>query len=124
MISTTTILLSAVSIVQQLDTKGISYLTLGDFKSSKEQQMSKDLKAQALKNAQDKAQFMLSKVDKTIGEIVSVKEVNDDENARWSLQPSQSSTSNSTYSSTMAQPAGSPQDIKMRYQVEAEFLIE
>ena len=114
----------AVAIVQQLDTKGITYLTLGDFKSSKEQQMRKDLKAQALKNAQDKAQMMLSKVDKTIGEIVSVKEVNDDENARWSWQPSQSSMSNSTYSSSNAQPAGSPQDIKMRYQVEAEFLIE
>lgn len=114
----------AVAIVQQLDTKGITYLTLGDFKSSKEQQMRKDLKAQALKNAQDKAQMMLSKVDKTIGEIVCVKEVNDDENARWSWQPSQSSMSNSTYSSANAQPAGSPQDIKMRYQVEAEFLIE
>jgi hypothetical protein len=112
----------AVSIIQQLDTKGITSLSLGDFHSSKEQQMRKDLKAEALKNAKEKAEFMLGKIDHHIGDIVSVKEVEDKDNY-WSWQPSQSSLSNSSYSESQAAPAVSPQDIKMRYEVEAEFEI-
>lgn len=113
----------AVAIIQQLDTKGITSLSLGDFHSSKEQQMRKDLKAEALKNAKEKAEFMLSKIDHHIGDIVSVKEVADNSDY-WSWRPSQSSLeSNSTYSSSPAAPAVSPQDIKMRYEVEAEFEI-
>ncbi|CAN5342833.1 hypothetical protein BH09BAC5_BH09BAC5_13820 [soil metagenome] len=113
----------AVAIIQQLDTKGISSLSLGDFHSTKEQQMRKDLKAEALKNAKEKAEFMLGKIDHTIGDIVSVKEVAEN-NSYWNWQPSQSSMSNSTYSSAAAAPAVGPQDIKMRYEVEAEFEIE
>ena len=114
----------AVNIIQQLDTKGISSLSLGDFHSSKEQQMRKDLKAEALKNAKEKAEFMLGKIDHKIGDIVSVKEVADEGNYYWSRQISQSSLSNSSYSEANASPAVGPQDIKMRYQVEAEFEIE
>lgn len=113
----------AVSIIQQLDTKGISSLSLGDFHSSKEQQMRKDLKAEALKNAKEKAEFMLGKIDHTIGDIVSVKEVADEGNYYWSRQISQSSLSNTSYSESSAGPAVGPQDIKMRYEVEAEFEI-
>jgi uncharacterized protein YggE len=113
----------AVAIVQQLDTKGITYLTLGDFKSSKEQQMRKDLKAQALKNAKEKAEFMLSKVDKKIGEIVNVEEVDDNSTYYWGRSQT-SFQSNSSYSEADAGPAASPQDIKMRYEVKAAFLIE
>lgn len=115
----------AVAIIQSVDTKGIRYLTLGDFHSSKEQQVRKDLKGEALKNAKEKAEFMLSKVDKHIGDIVSVKEIDDDYNARWSWQPSQSSLSNASYSDNSGSSAAvGPQDIKMRYQVQAEFEIQ
>ena len=111
----------AVAIIQQLDTRGINYLTLGDFHSSKEQQMRKDLKAQALKNAQEKAQNMLSAIDHSIGDVISVKEVED--NSVWRWEQSQSTLSNSTYSLSDAAPTTSPQDIKLRYEVEAEFEI-
>lgn len=116
----------AVSIVQQLDTKGISYLSLGDFRSSKEQQMRKELKADALRAAKEKAEYMLSKVDHTIGDIVSVKEIDDNDNYNYSWQRpiSQSTLSNGTYSDALAAPSVSPQDIKLRYSVEAEFEIE
>jgi uncharacterized protein len=113
----------AVAIVQQLDTKGISYLSLGDFHSSKEQQMRKDLKAEALKNAQDKAQLMLSKIGHEVGDVVSITEV-EDHSSYWDWRPTQSSLSNSSYSESEVSPAGSPQDIKMRYEVKAEFEIE
>lgn len=115
----------AVAIIQQLDTKGISYLSLGDFHSSKEQQMRQDLKAEALKAARDKASNMLAKVDHTLGDLVSVKEIEDNDNVFWSRQLSQTSLlSNSSYASSDASPAVSPQDIKLRYSVEAEFEIE
>ena len=114
----------AVAIVQQLDTKGISSLSLGDFHSSKEQQMRKDLKAEALKNAKEKAEFMLAKIDHKIGDIVSVREVADEGNYYWSRQISQSSLSNASYDESSEGPGMGPQDIKMRYQVEAEFEIE
>ncbi len=113
----------AVAIVQAIDTKGVTSLTLGDFKSSKEQQMRKDLKAQALKNAKEKAQNMLQSIDHQTGDIIRVLE-KDDSNSYWSWQPAQSSNSNSSYSASEAAPAGSPQDIKMRYEVEAEFEIQ
>ncbi|MBI3510870.1 MAG: SIMPL domain-containing protein [Bacteroidetes bacterium] len=113
----------AVEIVQTIDTKGVESMTLGDFKSSKEQQMRKDLKAQALKNAQDKASNMLKQINHELGDVVSITE-KDDANSYWSWQPSQTSNSNVTYNSSSAAPAGSPQDIKMRYEVEAEFEIE
>jgi uncharacterized protein YggE len=113
----------AVAMIQQLDTKGITYLTLGDFKSSKEQETRKDLKAQALKNAQEKAEFMLDNVDKKLGEIISVEEVDDNSTYTWG-QSQTSFLSNSSYSESQAAPAASPQDIKMRYEVKASFLIE
>jgi uncharacterized protein len=113
----------AVSIIRDIDTKGISYLSLGDFHSSKEQEMRKELKAEALKAAKEKAAYMLSKVDKELGEIVSITELNDDY-PYWSWRgPAQTSLSNASYEYEDSQPAG-PQDIMMRYEVQAEFEIE
>lgn len=112
----------AVAIIRDIDTKGISYLSLGDFHSSKEQEMRKQLKGEALKAAKDKAVYMLSMVDKEIGDIITIKELNDD-SPYWSWRgPAQTSLSNASYDSESTQPAG-PQDITMRYEVEAEFEI-
>lgn len=115
----------AVALIEQLDTKGINSLSLGDFHSSKEQQMRKDLKAEALKNAQEKAQNMLAKIDHQLGDVVSIKELDDnDNNWYWRNPISQSSLSNSSYSEAAVSSPASPQDIKMRYEVMAEFEIE
>ncbi len=111
----------AVAVIQEIDTKGVNYLNLGDFHSSKEQQMRKDLKAQALKNAKEKAANMLASVDQELGDVVSVVEVAD--NSAWSWEPSQSTMSNATYSREESSAAG-PQNIRMRYEVQAEFEIE
>ena len=60
--------------------------------------MRKDLKADALKAAQEKAQNMLAKIDHTIGDIVSVREIDDNDNVYWSRQISQRSMlSNSSF---------------------------
>jgi uncharacterized protein YggE len=113
-----------VSIIRDIDTKGVAYLSVGDFRSSKEQEMRKELKAEALKAAKEKASYMLSKVDKQIGEIVSIREINDEGGAYWSWRgPAQTSLSNTSYDYEDSSPAG-PQDITMRYEVEAEFEIE
>lgn len=113
----------AVAILRDIDTKGISYLSLGDFHSSKEQEMRKELKAEALKAAKEKAEYMLSKVDKELGEIITIKELND-EYPYWSWRgPAQTSLSNTSYEYDSSEPAG-PQEITMRYEVEAEFEIK
>lgn len=113
----------AVAIIRDIDTKGISYLSLGDFHSSKEQEMRRELKAEALKAAKEKAEYMLSKVDRKIGDIVTIREL-DDESPYWSWRgPAQTSLSNASYEYDGAQPAG-PQEILMRYEVEAEFEIQ
>ncbi len=112
------------AIIRDIDTKGIAYLSLGGFKSSQEQAMRKELKAEALKAAKEKAAYMLSKVDKQLGEIVSIREINDDGGAHWNWRgPAQTSVSNASYEGDDGAPAG-PQDIVMRYEVEAEFEIE
>ena len=113
----------AVAIIRDIDTKGISYLSLGDFHSSKEQEMRKELKAEALKAAKEKAAYMLSKVDKELGEIITIKELNDDY-PYWSWRgPAQTSLSNASYEYDSSEPAG-PDEIMMRYEVEAEFEIQ
>ena len=113
----------AVAIIRDIDTKGISYLSLGDFHSSKEQEMRRELKAEALKAAKEKAAYMLSKVDKEIGDIITIKELNDDY-PYWSWRgPAQTSVSNSAYAYDSSEPAG-PDEIMMRYEVEAEFEIQ
>jgi uncharacterized protein len=115
----------AVAIIQQLDTKGINHLSLGNFRSSKEQQMRRELKAEALKAAMEKAEYMLSKVDKHIGEIVSIRELGDNETFWMWDRPAQSSISNASYDEYSSPSASvGPQDIKMRYEVEAEFEID
>lgn len=114
----------AVAIIRDIDTKGVAYLSLGDFHSSKEQEMRKELKAEALKAAKEKAAYMLSKVDKELGDIITIREINDENSAYWSWRgPAQTSLSNASYESEGNAPAG-PQDIKMRYEVEAEFEIQ
>lgn len=113
----------AVAIIRDIDTKGISYLSLGDFHSSKEQEMRKELKAEALKAAKEKAAYMLSGVDKELGDIITIKELNDDY-PYWSWRgPAQTSLSNTSYEYDSSEPAG-PADIMMRYEVEAEFEIQ
>lgn len=113
----------AVAIIRDIDTKGISYLSLGDFHSSKEQEMRRELKAEALKAAKDKAAYMLSKVDKELGEIITIKELND-EYPYWSWRgPAQTSLSNVSYEYDSSEPAG-PDEIMLRYEVEAEFEIQ
>jgi uncharacterized protein YggE len=113
----------AVAIIRDIDTKGISYLSLGEFHSSKEQEMRKELKAEALKAAKEKASYMLSKVDKELGDIITIKELND-EYPYWSWRgPAQTSVSNASFDYDSSEPAG-PDEIMMRYEVEAEFEIQ
>ncbi len=113
----------AVAIIRDIDTKGVSYLSLGDFHSSKEQEMRKELKAEALKAAKEKAAYMLSGVDKELGDIITIKELND-EYPYWSWRgPAQTSVSNASYEYDSSEPAG-PAEIMMRYEVEAEFEIQ
>lgn len=112
----------AVTILRDIDTKGISYLSLGDFHSSKEQEMRRELKAEALKAAKEKAEYMLSKVDKELGDIITIREL-DDAYPYWDWRgPSQRTLSNESYNYEESAPAG-PQEITMRYEVEAEFEI-
>lgn len=113
----------AVAIIRDIDTKGISYLSLGDFHSSKEQEMRKELKAEALKAAKEKAAYMLSKVDKELGEVITIRELND-EYPYWSWRgPAQTSLSNASLDYDNSSPAG-PEEIMLRYEVEAEFEIQ
>jgi uncharacterized protein YggE len=112
----------AVAIIRDIDTKGISYLSLGDFHSSKEQEMRRELKAEALKAAKEKAEYMLSKVDQELGEIITITELNDDY-PYWSWRgPAQTSLSNASMEYDSSEPAG-PQEIMLRYEVQAEFEI-
>ena len=66
---------------------------------------------------------MLSKVDEELGDIVTIVELNDDY-PYWSWRgPAQTSLSNSSYGYEDSEPAG-PQDIMLRYEVQAEFEIK
>lgn len=110
-------------LISNLDMRGLESISLGELKSKKIQKYRMEVKKEALKSAKSKAESLLETVGKKTGEIISVKELkNEEPHFNW-FYSYKSPTSNSTVSDGNAAENNSFNKIKLRFEIEATFEI-
>lgn len=107
-------------IIEKIDTKGVDYMRIGELENKKITEYRKQVKIEALKAAKDKAEYLLTSIDKEVGDIISIIEVNN-ENNFWRPQPKMS---NITMSSSENSGIENTRKIKLRYEIKAKFEIQ
>jgi len=107
-------------LVKALQLKGLDFVRIQELKHKDLASYRLQVKANALKAAQSKAEHMLSAIDQKVGKVVSVQEVND---AAFYMDDQLISNNRIA----QAPQAGNNQEfrkIKLRYEVNASFEIE
>lgn len=119
--------------VDEINVKGIQYMRLGELKHSKIQEFRRQVKADALKAAKEKAGYMLEAIDRKAGEPVNIVELQDynyNNNYYYPFYGSYSNmTSNSISNSSVYSGSGDYsannelRSIKIRYEIQSTFVI-
>lgn len=110
-------------IIGAVDSKGIAYTNIEKYDYSKIESLKKDLKIKALKNAKDRAQYMVEALGDKLG---SVLEINDNSNESYP-QPVYRTNMMMIKSDSMAEAAMPEIDfkkIKLSYQIRTIFEIK
>ncbi len=107
-------------IVKSISTKGIDHVYISESKHKDIALCRKQVKIQALKSAKEKAEYMLVSIEKQLGDVISIEEV-ENNNTFW--QP-RSMLSNSVMSSSDNSGIDNFRKIKLRYEVKASFEIK
>jgi uncharacterized protein YggE len=118
-------------IVAELDVKGVDYMHLGELSNKKILELRKTVKTDALKAAKEKAAYLLEGIGKKTGEVISIRELDENSNRNyypyWYYGGGSNMLSNSTSSYTNASGGTSSENdfrtIKLRYEIEATFEI-
>lgn len=64
-------------LISLLDSKGIRNMSIGGFDHSDIESIKKQVKADALKDARIKAEWLLNSIDEELGEVLSISEISD-----------------------------------------------
>jgi uncharacterized protein len=107
-------------IIQMIDTKGIDHMRIGELKNKEITEYRKQVKIEALKAAQEKADYLLKSIGKQAGDIISIIELNNDNRNIWSPQ---SMTSNMIMTASDDSGIDNLRKIKLRYEIKARFEI-
>ncbi len=107
-------------IIAKLDSKGIDYMQIGKLKNKNIVKYRKEVKKRALLAAKEKAEYLLATIDKKIGDVISITELNSD-NYYW--RPA-NAYSNASLSSGEAPEVDNIKKIKLRFEIKAKFEIE
>lgn len=107
-------------ITKVIDAKGIDYMRIGELKNKEITEFRKLVKIEALKAAKDKAEYLLASIDKEIGDIISITEMNNENNFLWP----QSMTSNTIMVSSDNPGIENIRKINLRYEIKAKFEIK
>jgi hypothetical protein len=106
------------ALTQIMDAKGIKYMNIGELNHSKMEDFKKQVKIDALKNAKEKAQYLVESIDEELGEVISIEEMSD-------------GYSRPVYATAMMRSADMAQEnidevekITISYQVRAKFSIK
>lgn len=111
-------------ILASLDMKGVSNVWIDKLRHTREHEYRRQLKIDALRAARDKAEYLVESLGKTLGEVVSIAEVSND-NAWPPMYRSQNLVSNSAISTgDSADDAVESRKIKLRYEMGAVFEIQ
>ncbi|NRB60948.1 MAG: SIMPL domain-containing protein [Winogradskyella sp.] len=109
------------SIISKLDRKGIQYMRIGELKNKELSKYRKEVKKKALLAAKEKAAYLLETLDKKLGDVISITEINGD-NYFW-RSPS-FAASNTLVESNDSQSADNEKKIKLRFEIKAKFEIQ
>jgi uncharacterized protein len=101
-----------------LDAKGIKYMNVGQMSHSDIEKFRKQVKADAMKDARDKAAYLVESLGETLGELISVTELNDGFVRPYPAQNRMMAADASFESVDQVQ------NITISYQVTARFRIE
>ena len=110
-------------LTQLLDAKGIKFMNIGELNHSKMEEFKKQVKIDALKDAREKAQYLVESIGSELGEVVTVSEMND----RYfpPITRSQEMMMMKAGSADMiTESIDEVQNIKLEYQVRAVFRIK
>jgi uncharacterized protein len=105
-------------LISLLDAKGISSMNLGGFNHSDIDTIRKKIKSDALRNAREKAAWMLESLDEELGEVLSVSEINEGYVVPYKAE-SRMLAADSNYESI-----DQVQKITVSYQVDVRFKIK
>lgn len=107
-------------IINTINTKGIGYMRIGELKNKNISEFRKQVKIESLKAAKMKAEYLLSSINKKVGEVISIIEMNENNNV-W--QP-QNLTSNVVMQSNENSGIDNLRKIKLRFETRVKFEIK
>lgn len=113
-------------IISTVNMRGIDHMSIGKLNHSKIHEYRKQVKTEALKAASEKAEYLLSSLGKEVGDIISIREVanNNSWGNYWWSSPNELLTSNTTMNSGQNNEGVSPRVIQLRYEIETTFEIK
>ncbi|HXA02400.1 MAG TPA: SIMPL domain-containing protein [Cytophagaceae bacterium] len=114
-------------ILDKLDAQGIDQAYISRFSHSKIEQFRKDLKIQAIKNAKEKARYLLEAIGEQLGDPIEIQEGTISETpVYWDYKTSynQGSNSSSGYRNDQYGNSINFKTIKLRFEITAEFKIK
>jgi len=107
-------------IISSLKTPGISNMSIKELKNKDIAEYRKQVKIEALKAAQSKAEYLLSSINKQVGDVLSITEISDDNNY-WMPQ---TLVSNSYMGNSGKEGIDNIRKIKLRYEIKVRYEIK
>lgn len=105
-------------LISLLNAKGIRSMNIGDFSHSDIEAIRKKIKSDALRNAREKADWMLESLGEELGEVIFVSEINDSYAVPYKTE-SRMLAADASYESI-----DEVQKITVSYQVDVRFRIK
>lgn len=112
--------ISKVNQIMNLNLRGIEYMRIGELKNKNITDYRQQVKIEALKAAKNKAAYLLSSIDETLGAVISIEEIIETNNF-WKPQ---SIYSNSVMTTNNDSGIENIKKIKLKYEIKAKFQIE
>lgn len=108
---------------EYLDPKGIQSANISEYSHSKIEEYRRDLKIEALRNAKEKADYLLDGIDEDRGEVLEIQEVNNGYQPPVMYKARNMAMMDSAESGMMESPDIDFQKIKIESEVRAIFRI-
>ena len=109
-------------LTQTLDSKGIKTMNIGELNHSKMDEFKKQVKIDALKDAKEKAQYLVESIGSQLGEVVTITEIN--EGYIRPMRAESMMMMKAASADMNAESVDEVQNIKLEYQVRASFRIK
>lgn len=107
-------------IIESIDLKGVNYLRIGELTHKNITEYRKQVKISALKAAKEKADYLLESIDKKRGDVISIIELENNNNYWFS----QSQLSNKVMTNSDDSGIDNFKKIKLRYEIKVQFEIK